>query len=102
MASPFPMETRVTLTMRVAKLEGRAEGLVRVMHPEIGMGMEFTRTTKQQREHLQKFIHALRYSNGGQPELVVEPEGMNDVLPASSKALALDGTEDPLLDLFQR
>jgi CheY-like chemotaxis protein len=102
MAAPFPLNTRVILTMRMAKLESRAEGLVRAMHPEIGMGMEFTRTTKQQRELLQKFIHALRYSNGGQPEFVVEPEGTNDVQPASSKPLALAEHEDPLLELFQR
>jgi len=102
MAAPFPMNTRVILAMRVAKLESRAEGLVRVMHPEIGMGVEFTRTTNQQREHLEKFIHVLRHSNGVQPEIVVEPEGMNDVGPVSSKPLALDEIEDPLLELFQR
>jgi len=49
-AAPFPMNTRITLTMRFAQFESRAEGVVRVMHPEIGMGVEFTRTTHQQRE----------------------------------------------------
>jgi CheY-like chemotaxis protein len=102
MAAPFPMSTRVTLTMRVAKLESRVEGVVRVMHPEIGMGVEFTQTTNEQRKHLEEFIHALRTSNGVQPELVVEPEGMNDAEPVSSKALLLDQLEDPLLELFQR
>jgi CheY-like chemotaxis protein len=102
MASPFPVGTRVTLTMRAAKLESRAEGLVRVMHPEIGMGVEFTRATNQQRGHLEKFIHALRSSSGVQPELVVEPEGMNDAEPVRSEPLALDEIEDPLLDLFRR
>jgi hypothetical protein len=101
-ASPFPMGTRVILTMRAAKLESRAEGLVRVMHPEIGMGVEFVRSTGQQRDHLEKFIHALRHSNGVQPELVVEPEGMNDVEPVSSTSPALDEIEDPLLELFRR
>jgi CheY-like chemotaxis protein len=101
-AAPLPMNARVILTMRVAKLESRAEGLVRVMHPEIGMGVEFTRTTNQQRKHLEKFIHALRHGKGVQPELVVEPEGMSDVEPISSKALALAEVEDPLLELFQR
>lgn len=102
MAAPLPMNTRVILTMRVAKLESRAEGLVRVMHPEIGMGVEFTRTTNQQRKHLEEFIDTLRRTNGVQPELVVEPEGMNDVEPISSNALALAEIEDPLLELFQR
>lgn len=101
-ASPFPMGTRVILTMRTAKLESRAEGLVRVMHPEIGMGVEFTRNTDQQREHLEKFIHALRKSSGGEPELVVEPEGMNDTEPGPPAPPTLDDIEDPLLDLFRR
>ena len=102
MSSPFPSGTRVILTMRAAKLESRAGGLVRVMHPEIGMGVEFTRTTHQQREDLEKFIHALQRSSGVQPELVVEPEGMNDAEPLNSKASVLDGIDDPLLELFQK
>jgi CheY-like chemotaxis protein len=100
-ASPFPKGTRVTLTTRAAKLECRTEGLVRVMHPEIGMGVEFVRTTRQQREHLEEFIHALRNSNGLQPELTVEPVGIDDVEPASSQPQAQDELEDPLLELFR-
>jgi c-di-GMP-binding flagellar brake protein YcgR len=102
MASPFPMGTRVILTMRAAKLESRTEGLVRVMHPEIGMGVEFTRTTDQQREQVEKFIHALRGSTGVQPELVVEPEGMSDAEQPRLKTSALDDFEDPLLELFRK
>ena len=101
-ASPFPMGTRVILTMRTAKLESRAEGLVRVMHPEIGMGVEFTRNTDQQREHLEKFIQVLRKSGGVEPELVVEPEGMNDTETVSPVPPTVDDVEDPLLDLFRR
>ena len=102
MASPFPVSTRVILTMRAAKIENRAEGVVRVMHPEIGMGVEFTRTPGQQREHLEKFIHALRQSTGAQPELLVEPEGMSEVEPDRSQSPALEEIEDPLLELFRR
>ncbi|MGB6675505.1 MAG: PilZ domain-containing protein [Terriglobales bacterium] len=101
-AAPFPMNTRVILIMRLKKLESRVEGVVRVMHPEIGMGVEFTRTTNQQRKLLEEFIHALKNHKGAQPELVVEPEGMNDVEGLSPTALALDEIDDPLLELFQR
>jgi CheY-like chemotaxis protein/c-di-GMP-binding flagellar brake protein YcgR len=101
-ASPFPVNTRVILTMRLAKFENRAEGVVRVMHPEVGMGLEFTRTTNQQRKHLEKFIHALKENATAQPELVVEPEGMNDAEPIGSKHRVPDEVEDPLLELFQR
>jgi CheY-like chemotaxis protein len=102
MASPFPVNTRVILTMRLAKFENRAEGVVRVMHPEVGMGLEFTRTTNQQRKHLEKFIHALKDNAEAQPELVVEPEGMNDPEPMGSMRGVSDDVEDPLLELFQR
>jgi CheY-like chemotaxis protein len=102
MPAPLPMNTRVILTMRLAKFESRAEGVVRVMHPEVGMGVEFTRTTDQQQKHLEEFIQALTKSNGAQPELVVEPEGMNDVEADGSQKDILDEMEDPLLELFQR
>jgi CheY-like chemotaxis protein len=101
-AAPFPMNTRVILIMRLKKLESRVEGVVRVMHPEVGMGVEFTRTTNQQRKLLEEFIHALKNHKGAQPELVVEPEGMNDVEALNPTALALDEIDDPLLELFQR
>ena len=102
MASPFPMNTRVILIMRLKRLESRVEGVVRVMHPEVGMGVEFTRTTNQQRKHLEEFIHALKNHKGAQPEMVVEPEGMNDAEPVSSPASAMDDLDDPLLELFHR
>jgi CheY-like chemotaxis protein len=102
MPAPLPMNTRVILTMRLAKFESRADGVVRLMHPEVGMGVEFTRTTNQQQKHLEEFIHLLTNSNGAQPELVVEPEGMNDVDPVNSEKTVLDDLEDPLLELFQR
>jgi CheY-like chemotaxis protein len=101
MAAPLPTNTRVILTMRIAKLESRAEGVVRVMHPEIGMGVEFTQTTNQQRKHLEKFIHALKNNDGAQPELVVEPEGLNDA-ESVPRQIASDEIDDPLLELFQR
>lgn len=102
MTAPFPTNTRILLTMRLAKLESRVEGVVRVMHPEVGMGVEFIRTTDLQREHLEKFIDALKNNKGDQPELAVEPEGMNDAEPAGSKPSIFDELEDPLLDLFQK
>jgi CheY-like chemotaxis protein len=99
MASPFPVSTRVSLTMRFAKFESRAEGVVRVMHPEIGMGLEFRRATDQQRKYLEKFMQGLKENKALQPELLVEPDGMNDAEPDSSPAAV---NEDPLLELFQR
>ena len=41
-ASPFPVRTRIILSMKVAGVSFRAEGLVLVMHSDIGMGIEFS------------------------------------------------------------
>ncbi len=101
MSSPFPVGTRVSLSIRLAKFESQAQGVVRVMHPEVGMGVEFTRTTDQQHSQLEKFIQNLKTSKA-QPQLVVEPEGMNDSEPVESETQVWVQTEDPLLELFHR
>jgi len=101
MASPFPVRTRLVLSMKVAQLEVEAEGMVRVMHPEVGMGVELTQHTTQQREQVEKFIQALMNSNGALPELVVKPEGIDNSDRALSVSRDSDEVEDPLLDLFR-
>ena len=98
--SPFPERTRVVLSMRIQQLQIQAEGVVRVMHPEVGMGVEFTQKTTQQREHVEKFIHTLTTSGGAPPDLLVEPEGFdNGELTALDRNI--DEPYDPLLDLFR-
>ena len=102
MAAPFPARTRVVLTMRIAELQVQVEGVVRVMHPEIGMGVEFMRTTAQQREQVQKFIQTLMNIHGASPELVVAAEGISDAESAAPAQPAAADAEDPLLGLFRR
>ncbi len=102
MATPFPALTRVALGMRIAERQIRVEGVVRVTHPEIGMGVEFTRTTGQQREQVEKLIQVLMNSNGALPELVVEPEGMSEPESARPAQPLVEESEDPLLELFRR
>jgi|SRR5580704_2345208 CheY-like chemotaxis protein len=101
MASPFPVRTKLVLSMKVAQLEVEAEGMVRVMHPEVGMGVELTQHTTQQREQVEKFIQALMKSNGALPELLVKPEGIDNSDGAMSMPRSSDEVEDPLLDLFR-
>jgi hypothetical protein len=101
MPTPFPVNTRVSLSIRLAKFESQAQGVVRVMHPEVGMGVEFTRTTDPQSSQLEKFIHNLQTSKV-QPQVVVEPEGMNDSEPTEAEMQAWAESEDPLLQLFQK
>jgi len=97
-SSPFPVSTRVTLSMRAAEVELRAEGIVRVMHPDKGMGVEFSQTTPEHRALLEKFLNLLTEHRDVMPELLVEPEGL-DI--ESSNTSSAGETEDALLGLFR-
>ncbi|HMK23128.1 MAG TPA: PilZ domain-containing protein [Terriglobales bacterium] len=99
-ASPFPPRTCIVLSMKAGTLELRVEGVVRVMHPEVGMGVEFAQTTPEQRIQVEKFIQSLMKAGDVLPELLVEPEGLESSRrepPAQPSEV-----EDPLLDLFHR
>jgi CheY-like chemotaxis protein len=98
--SPFPVRTKLVLSMRVAETELEVEGKVRVMHPEVGLGIEFTRRTAQQKERVGKFIQTLVNSGGTLPDLLVQPEGIDNREDESPEPV--DEVEDPLLDLFRQ
>ena len=101
-SSPFPMSTRVTLSMRAGGLELKTEGVVRVMHADQGMGVEFTQTTAEHRTKLEKFLELLSANRDLKPELLVEAEGLetesaqNAGIPSVSSE-----AEDPLVGLFR-
>lgn len=97
--SPFPVSTRVTLSMSAAGMELRAEGVVRVMHPDKGMGVEFTQATPQHREALREFLQVLTENRDVLPEMLVEPEGLEAESTVSSPGSGEVG--DPLLGLFR-
>ena len=101
LTSPFPVRTRLTLSMRVSNLEVRVEGIVRVMHPELGMGVEFTQRTSVQKFQVEKFIHALTNSAGASPELMVEPDCIDNSGQSATRD-SKEHLEDPLLGLFLR
>jgi c-di-GMP-binding flagellar brake protein YcgR len=98
MASPFPKSSRVMLSMRAAGVEIRAGGLVRVMHPDKGMGVEFTQATPEHRAAVEKFLGVLSENRTLLPELFVEPEGLEtEPIMATPRSTEYD---DPLLQLF--
>jgi CheY-like chemotaxis protein len=99
--APFPVSTRVTLLMRANGVELRAEGIVRVMHPEKGMGVEFTQSTPEHRALLEKFLSLLTENRDVLPELLVEPEGLETESGQNSGIAAAGDTEDALLGLFR-
>jgi c-di-GMP-binding flagellar brake protein YcgR len=101
-SSPFPISTRVTLSMRAAGTELRTEGVVRVMHPDKGMGVEFTKATPEHRTLLEKFLSLLTENRDVLPEMLVEPEGLETEAPEVAQVSAASSeSEDLLLGLFR-
>jgi hypothetical protein len=87
--------------MRAGHHELRVGGVVRVMHPDAGMGVEFTQATVEQRNHVEKFIHTLMNAGDLLPELLVEPEGLEaSKSETRASSTAASEIEDPLLELF--
>jgi CheY-like chemotaxis protein len=101
MNSPFPARTRVVLASQLGERRNTVEGVVRVMHPEIGMGVEFTQHTDEQRTQTEKFVRAVKEA-AGSPAFTVLPEGMDDDEPFVATPEISSGMEDPLLSLFRR
>jgi DNA-binding response OmpR family regulator len=99
--SPFPVRTRLQISMKVRELEVQIEGIVRIMHPGTGIGVQFTPQTPQEKKRVEEFIKALLNSEGAIPEIQVEPDGIDN----SSAAFFAQHTEsdhdDPLLSLLR-
>ena len=100
-SSPFPVSTRVTLSMRAGGVELRTEGVVRIMHADKGIGVEFTQTTAEHRALLEKFLRLLTENREVLPELLVEPEGLETESSNASFLPAAGDPEDTLLGLFR-
>lgn len=101
MASPFPARTRVVLTMQTGGVGTPVDGVVRVMHPEMGMGVEFTQDIGEQRTQTEKFVQAVKAGTAS-PAFTVLPEGMDDEDLSGAAVESPARIEDPLLSLFRR
>jgi CheY-like chemotaxis protein len=99
-SAPFPVRTRVVLSLNAAQPQVRVEGMVRVTHPEKGMGVEFVQGTAPQREEVEKFIQALIHSKGVLPGILVQLEGLEASEAKDEGALPAGENSDPLLHLF--
>src|SRR5882724_11984718 len=101
--SPFPERSGIVLCLKAEDIEVQAEGMVRVMHPGFGMGIEFASGTVEQREQVGTFINFLTSRPGTQPRLLITPRALaasNDEDYRSSQAT--DEPEDLLLGLLNR
>lgn len=97
--SPFPVRTRLQIVMKVRELELPVEGMVRIMHPGAGIGVQFTRQNAEEKKRVEDFIHTLVNSEGAVPEIEVRPDAI-DNSPTAFSAAHVDGDDDPLLSLF--
>lgn len=110
--SPFPEQALVDLCLKADEMAVHTEGLVRVTHPERGMGVEFASRTPEQRAEVGNLIELLRSCTESTPELSVSPRALTADLnefehasePAKDAAKDLSGEEmeDPLLELLRQ
>jgi CheY-like chemotaxis protein len=100
--SPFPQSSAVDLCLRAAGMEIHTEGLVRVMHPGHGMGIEFPARTEEQRKSVGEFIEFLTGQPGATPQLETSPRSLvANAVDLSQTSSAGTDAEDPLLELLR-
>ena len=101
--SPFPEQALIDLCLKAAGMEIHAEGMVRVMHPASGMGVEFPSRTSEQRQTVSSFIEFLTSRPGTMPELVISPKLLfaDEAQFQHTETSAEDHLEDPLLELLR-
>lgn len=97
--SPFPAGAAVDLCLQAEDMEIHAEGLVRVMHPSHGMGIEFPSRTSEQREKVGEFIQFLTSRPGTLPALLISPRSL--VADETQFANSDAELDDPLLELLR-
>ena len=100
-SSPFPEHSGIVLNLRVEDAEVQAEGMVRVMHPEFGMGIEFATHTSVQRQQVEGFIKLLTSRPGTVPELSITPRALSAEREYDHHAGDEEEMEDPLLELLR-
>jgi DNA-binding response OmpR family regulator len=104
--SPFPEHALVDLCLKTGQIEVHIEGMVRVLHPEYGMGVEFPSRTSEQRAQVGNLIDALRSSPQAKPELLISPQALladpRQFHAENSSADQPDEIYDPLLELLRQ
>jgi CheY-like chemotaxis protein len=100
--SPFPERSGITLCLNAEDMEVQAEGMVRVMHPGSGMGIEFAARTTDERAQVARFIGFLTSRPGTFPALLITPRALAagdnhaEIEPPPKEEL-----DDPLLELLR-
>jgi DNA-binding response OmpR family regulator len=104
--APFPERALVDLCLKTGDLEVHTEGMVRVVHPGHGMGVEFPSRTEEQRAQVGNVIDFLRNCPNTTPELIISPRALVADLTqfesGDQKQAPGEDMEDPLLELLRR
>jgi hypothetical protein len=98
-STPFPHGTRIVLTSKAPQPDFHALGIVRVAHPEFGMGVEFLKPSSTHQGQVQQMIATLRSKPGTVAQLQVEPDGLETA--SGDQSVSSTETGDPLVDLFR-
>jgi Tfp pilus assembly protein PilZ len=96
--APFPRATRVDVCLRVGEFEIHLDGIVRVVYPGHGIGIEFTRTENHKKLVL-SLIERLSGEPGAIPDVLLWPKGFN-FKSALPDAVEPDELDDALLQLL--
>lgn len=105
--APFPERALVDFCFKTKELEVHTEGMVRVVHPGHGMGVEFPSRTPEQRAQVTGLIDFLRGSPDATPELSIAPRALvADLTQFEStenhSEKPAEEMEDPLVELLRR
>ena len=100
--SPFPRQTKIDLCLQAGDLEVHTNGIVRVMHPGHGMGVEFASRTGEEPSEVEHFIEFLTSQSGVTPQLTVAPKSIDFSPQDRSASSTQDTLQDDLLQLLRR
>jgi hypothetical protein len=110
-ATPFPVDTSVLLSIRALDTESLLDGIVRVSHAQVGMGVVFTHAPGQDQRGLVEELIGRLMSSRDVPRIFVgrreDRKASSNAGPATASGLATrapaiddeDAPPDPLLEL---
>jgi c-di-GMP-binding flagellar brake protein YcgR len=98
--SPFPQNSAIDLCLADTGMEIKTAGLVRVMHPGHGMGIEFSAASPEQRRDVGQFIEFLTIDPAANPKLEISPRALV-ASTAELRGSADADSDDALLELLR-
>jgi CheY-like chemotaxis protein len=98
-ASALPEGTYISLNLRAEAVQRCATGVVRVMHPAYGMGIEFVVGSTEEAQQAEDFVWSLASRPRVQPEVTVSPCAAPEA--NNFHGSPDDDPDDPLLNLLR-